>query len=162
MKKKEFPMGEWSKKRSFAVLLGKKANYHIVVFADPRCSWCKRFFEEVITKLNDLEIFVYLTPVLGKESRELCVDIMMAKDPAKAWVDWIMEEKRPAHHVSEEAQTVLDENLDLHAKLGLEVVPEIYLANGSGPYGYMTALDLVSKIEQEGGEETEKGEGLVV
>lgn len=162
MKKNEFPMNDWSKKRAFGVLLGERANFHIAVFADPRCVWCKRFFDEVSTKLNDIEIFVYLTPLLGPESREISADILMSEDPAKAWRDWMMNEKRPAHHTSEQAQKILDENLDLHAKLGLQVVPEIFLADGSGPYGYMTALELVSKIEQEGGSEAQKGEKLLV
>ena len=40
-------------------------------------------------------------------------------------------------------------------KLGIETVPAIYLADGEGPYGFMTAMELISKIEQEGEKEDE-------
>ena len=61
---KKFPLTNWSEKKAFTIKLGAVKKYHIAVFADPNCPWCKRFFEENTDKLNDLEIFVYLAPVL--------------------------------------------------------------------------------------------------
>lgn len=57
---KKFPLTNWSEKKAFTIKLGAVKKYHIAVFADPNCPWCKRFFEENTDKLNDLEIFVYL------------------------------------------------------------------------------------------------------
>ena len=45
--------------------------------------------------------------------------------------------------------------MELLKKLGIETVPAIYLADGEGPYGFMTAIELISKIEQEGEKEDE-------
>ena len=53
---KKFPLTNWSEKKAFTIKLGAVKKYHIAVFADPNCPWCKRFFEENTDKLNDLEI----------------------------------------------------------------------------------------------------------
>ena len=138
---KKFPLTNWSEKKAFTIKLGAVKKYHIAVFADPNCPWCKRFFEENTDKLNDLEIFVYLAPVLGEDSEKLAAEILSEKDPAAAW--------------TEEAKNTVEDNMELLEKLGIETVPAIYLADGEGPYGFMTAMELISKIEQEGGKEDE-------
>ena len=119
---KKFPLTNWSEKKAFTIKLGAVKKYHIAVFADPNCPWCKRFFE---------------------------------KDPAAAWTDWVMNENRPKVKVTEEAKNTVEDNMELLEKLGIETVPAIYLADGEGPYGFMTAMELISKIEQEGGKEDE-------
>lgn len=50
---------------------------------------------------------------------------------------------------------MFEDNMELLEKLGIETVPAIYLADGEGPYGFMTAMELISKIEQEGEKEDE-------
>ena len=90
----KFPLTNWSEKKAFTIKLGAVKKYHIAVFADPNCPWCKRFFEENMDKLNDLEVFVYLAPVLGEDSEKLAAEILSEKDPAAAWTDWVMNECR--------------------------------------------------------------------
>lgn len=114
-----------------------------------------RFFEENMDKLNDLEVFVYLAPVLGEDSEKLAAEILSEKDPAAAWTDWVMNENRPKVKATEEAKNIVEDNMELLEKLGIETVPAIYLADGEGPYGFMTAMELISKIEQEGEKEDE-------
>ena len=48
---KKFPLTNWSEKKAFTIKLGAVKKYHIAVFADPNCPWCKRFFEENTDKL---------------------------------------------------------------------------------------------------------------
>jgi len=102
-----------------------------------------------------LEIFVYLAPVLGEDSEKLSAEILSEKDPAAAWADWVMNENRPKVKATEEAKNIVEDNMELLEKLGIETVPAIYLADGEGPYGFMTAMELISKIEQEGEKEDE-------
>ena len=101
-----------------------------------------------------------LSPVidstLGQRCRrKLAAEILSEKDPAAAWTDWVMNENRPKVKVTEEAKNTVEDNMELLEKLGIETVPAIYLADGEGPYGFMTAMELISKIEQEGGKEDE-------
>ena len=151
----KFPLTNWSEKKAFTIKLGAVKKYHIAVFADPNCPWCKRFFEENMDKLNDLEVFVYLAPVLGEDSEKLAAEILSEKDPAAAWTDWVMNENRPKVKATEEAKNIVEDNMELLEKLGIETVPAIYLADGEGTYGFMTAMELISKIEQEGEKEDE-------
>lgn len=151
----KFPLTNWSEKKAFTIKLGAVKKYHIAVFADPNCPWCKGFFEENMDKLNDLEVFVYLAPVLGEDSEKLAAEILSEKDPAAAWTDWVMNENRPKVKATEEAKNIVEDNMELLEKLGIETVPAIYLADGEGPYGFMTAMELISKIEQEGEKEDE-------
>jgi thiol:disulfide interchange protein DsbC len=110
---KKFPLTNWSEKKAFTIKLGAVKKYHIAVFADPNCPWCKRFFEENTDKLNDLEIFVYLAPVLGEDSEKLAAEILSEKDPAAAWTDWVMNENRPKVKVTEEAKNTVEDNMEL-------------------------------------------------
>ena len=55
---KKFPLTNWSEKKAFTIKLGAVKKYHIAVFADPNCPWCKRFFEENTDKLNDLSTWL--------------------------------------------------------------------------------------------------------
>ena len=41
---KKFPLTNWSEKTAFTNKLGAVQKYHIAVFADLNCPWCKRFF----------------------------------------------------------------------------------------------------------------------
>ena len=93
--------------------------------------------------------------VLGEDSEKLSAEILSEKDPAAAWADWVMNENRPKVKATEEAKNIVEDNMELLEKLGIETVPAIYLADGEGPYGFMTAMELISKIEQEGEKEDE-------
>ena len=126
---KKFPLTNWSEKKAFTIKLGAVKKYHIAVFADPNCPWCN--------------------------SEKLSAEILSEKDPAAAWADWVMNENRPKVKATEEAKNIVEDNMELLEKLGIETVPAIYLADGEGPYGFMTAMELISKIEQEGEKEDE-------
>ena len=67
----------------------------IAVFEDPNCGYCKRF-ERDIAKLDNVTVFVFLYPILGKDSVEKSKSIWCAKDPAKSWQDWMVRDQMPA------------------------------------------------------------------
>ena len=63
---KKFPLTNWSEKKAFTIKLGAVKKYHIAVFADPNCPWCKRFFEENMDKLNDLSTWLRFSVKIQK------------------------------------------------------------------------------------------------
>lgn len=144
----EFLEFQWPKERAIKIKLGD-GRFHIAVFVDPNCPWCKRFFEESITKVNDVEFYCFMNPVLGDDSTDLSACIMASDDPGKALLDWVMDEKKPTKKGFKKQYDILVENHHLAESLGVETVPAIFLANGKGPFGFMTAMELISKIEQE-------------
>lgn len=144
----EFLEFQWPTERAIKIKLGN-GRFHVAVFADPNCPWCKRFFEESLTKVNDIEFYCFLDPILGEDSADIAASIMTSKDPAKAWTEWVMEEKKPTALGSKKDYDMIADNAHLAENLGVDTVPGIYLANGKGPFGFMTAMELIGKIEQE-------------
>ena len=66
----------------------------IAVFEDPNCGYCKRF-EKELAKVDNLTIYLFLYPILGKDSVDKAKAIWCAKDPAKTWQDWMLREQTP-------------------------------------------------------------------
>ncbi len=58
-----------------------------------------------------------------------------------------MNEEKPKAAAGEALREIVDRNTKLFDELKNETVPAVYLGNGDGPFGFMTALELVSKIE---------------
>lgn len=142
----KFDFDAWPTDDSIKIKLGA-GQYKVAVFVDPNCPWCKRFFEEDIDKLTDIDFYVFLTSVLGEESEELSAAIYASKNPHEAWKNWIMNEEKPKAAAGEALREIVDRNTKLFDELKNETVPAVYLGNGDGPFGFMTALELVSKIE---------------
>ena len=42
--------------------------YKIIYFADPYCGYCKKFDKEVISKLKDTTVYLFLYPILSEKS----------------------------------------------------------------------------------------------
>jgi thiol:disulfide interchange protein DsbC len=66
----------------------------MAVFVDPNCGYCKRFERDVAT-LKDVTVYTFLYPILGPDSVTKSRDIWCAKDPGKAWRDWMIGERTP-------------------------------------------------------------------
>ncbi len=66
----------------------------MAVFVDPNCGYCKRF-ERDLAALKNVTIYTFLYPILGPDSNTKSRDIWCAKDPGKAWRDWMIGEKLP-------------------------------------------------------------------
>ena len=67
----------------------------LVVFADPNCGYCKRF-EKDLQKLDNVTIYHFLYPILGEDSKTKTKNIWCAKDKAKVWNDWMINDTPPA------------------------------------------------------------------
>ncbi|MCD8340257.1 MAG: DsbC family protein [Burkholderiales bacterium] len=143
----KFEEKEWPVQNAIKTTKGD-GRFHLAVFADPECPWCKRFVNETYSKLNDVTVYWFICPVLGDASKVKGAAILGSKDPAKAWLEWEDKEVNPTGHVKAADVKILDENVALSEKLGVETVPAVFLKNGEGPFGFMTALELISKIEQ--------------
>ena len=62
----------------------------LAVFVDPLCGYCKQF-ERELAALPNVTIHTFLYPVLGAESQQRARAVWCAKDPAKAWRDWMLQ-----------------------------------------------------------------------
>jgi len=117
----------------------------IAVFADPNCTFCKRF-EKSLQQLSDVTIHVFLYPVLGPDSVEKSKSIWCSPDRGKAWLDWMLNGTLPtaagtcAHPV--ETLTALGRSLNING------TPTTLFANGRRAAGAIPMSDLQKIMAQ--------------
>ena len=144
----KFDEKNWPIEHAVTTKLGK-GQYKIAVFADPNCGWCKRLVQETLSKMSDVDVYWFFYPVLGEDSVVKSAVILSSPTPHKAWYEWCMDEKAPTGMFKDSQMKVLEANSRLAEKLKIETVPAIFLADGAGPFGFMTATELVCKLEHD-------------
>lgn len=107
------------------------------VFADPNCSFCKRFERDLAT-LQDVTIYTFLYPILdggnGGDSMRKSKAIWCSKDRAKAWMDLMLKNTAPI--MAGNCDTaVLQRNLELGQKLGISGTPTSFVPSGQRVVG---------------------------
>jgi thiol:disulfide interchange protein DsbC len=98
----------------------------MVIFADPRCGFCKQF-EQNLFQLTDVTIYTVLYPVIAPDSAEISRNIWCAKDPSRAWLDVMLKETFPP---AKTCATPLDKNLALGKRLRVSGTPTTFLPGG--------------------------------
>jgi len=101
----------------------------LVVFADPNCGYCKKFEREV-RQVKDITIYTFLLPILGADSTEKSRNIWCSKDPARAWVDWMVDGKLPPRMMGECDSSVLQRNAAMGRKYKVNGTPALVFEDG--------------------------------
>jgi len=102
----------------------------VVVFADPNCGYCKRLEKDLLA-LKDVSIYTFLYPILGPDSHVKSKDIWCAKDPAKAWQDWMVRDQAiPALPASCDT-TAMARNVDLGRAHKITGTPTLVFIDGN-------------------------------
>jgi len=114
----------------------------IAVFEDPNCGYCKRF-EKELAKVDNLTIYLFLYPILGKDSVEKSKTIWCAKDPAKTWQDWMLRGQTPAAAQCDTA--AIERNLEFGRKNRITGTPTTYTSQGNRVTGAVP----ISQIEKQ-------------
>lgn len=109
----------------------------VAVFADPNCSFCKRFERDLAT-LQDVTIYTFLYPILdagnGGDSTRKSKAIWCSKDRAKAWMDLMLKNTSPI--IAGNCDTaVLQRNLELGQKMGISGTPTSFTVSGQRVVG---------------------------
>lgn len=102
----------------------------VAVFADPNCGYCKRF-ERDLVNAKDVSVYTFLYPILGPDSTAKSRDIWCAKDPAKAWRDWMLAGVTPPRSMGKCDTSALDRNAELGRKHRLQGTPAIVFQDGT-------------------------------
>jgi thiol:disulfide interchange protein DsbC len=102
----------------------------MAVFVDPNCGYCKRF-ERDVAGLKDVTIYTFLYPILGPDSQTKSRDIWCAKDPAKAWRDWMLENKLPPTADGKCDSAALARNTELGRKHRVQGTPATVFIDGT-------------------------------
>lgn len=100
----------------------------LVVFADPNCGYCKRF-EKDLQKLDNVTIHHLLYPILGEDSKVKSKNIWCAKDKAKSWNDWMINNATPANTNCDAA--AIDATVEFGKKNRITGTPTLFFADGT-------------------------------
>lgn len=115
-------------KDAFTIVRGT-GKRKLAVFEDPNCGYCKRF-ERDLQKLDNVTVYMFLYPILGPDSSEKSKAIWCAKEPAKAWQDWMLRDKQPPGVAAGCDSTALARNVELGRNHRINGTPTIILSNG--------------------------------
>ncbi len=120
-------------------LVKGKGTRVIATFEDPNCGYCKRLGKE-LDGMDDITIYTFLYPILSEDSRTKSNNIWCAKDPGKAWTDWVVAGKAPADASCDTA--TIGRNVELGQRLRISGTPTIFLADGTRIGGYVARAEL--------------------
>jgi thiol:disulfide interchange protein DsbC len=114
-------------KDAFTVVRGN-GERKMAVFEDPNCGYCKRF-ERDLAKLDNITVYLFLYPILGKDSMEKSKSIWCAKEPAKSWQDWMLRDQSPVAANCD--TTALKRNVDFGQKMKISGTPTSIFVDGT-------------------------------
>lgn len=117
----------------------------IVVFADPNCTYCKRF-ERDLNNVKNITVYTFLLPILGEDSQDKSRAIWCAKDSGKVWRNWMIDGARPPAVAGRCDTSALDRNLALGRKHGVNGTPSIVLENSERIPGVIGVEELEKKF----------------
>jgi thiol:disulfide interchange protein DsbC len=110
----------------------------LAVFADPNCGYCKRFERDLQT-LTNVTIYTYLMPILGPDSTVKSRDIWCAKDAAKAWRAWMVDNVVPEKAAEACKAETLARNVALGRKHRINGTPALVFEDGTRKPGALPA-----------------------
>ena len=113
----------------------------LAVFADPNCGYCKRF-ERDLAGIKDLTVYTFLIPILGPDSTAKSRDIWCAKDPARAWRAWMLENTLPAKAGDKCDDDAIERNLALARKHRVNGTPALVFEDGTRKPGALPAAEV--------------------
>ncbi|MBA3773400.1 MAG: DsbC family protein [Ramlibacter sp.] len=114
-------------KDAFTIVRGN-GKRKIAVFEDPNCGYCKRF-ERDLQKVDNVTIYMFLYPILGRDSAEKSRDIWCAKDKARAWQDYMVRDQSAPSGSCD--TTALGRNLEFGKKHKITGTPTLFFADGT-------------------------------
>ncbi|MDY3330488.1 MAG: DsbC family protein [Pelistega sp.] len=113
-----------------------KGERQIITFEDPNCGYCKRLYQELST-LDNVTVYTFLIPILGKDSVQKVSHIWCSKDRAETWKAWMKDGVKPAAASCDDEPT--DEVMAYARKLQVRGTPMVLMANGERMNGYAQA-----------------------
>ncbi len=108
-------------------------------FEDPNCGYCKRLGSE-LAQLDNITVYTFLYPLLGPDSDVKARNIWCAKDRAKAWNDWILDNREP--QAADCDTSAIEANVALGRTLRVQGTPTLFFADGRRIGGFMRAPQL--------------------
>lgn len=108
----------------------------LAIFEDPNCGYCKRF-ERDLQGVDNVTVYVFLYPILGRDSVEKSRSIWCARDKGRAWLDWMLKDQLTMG--SSCNSDALSRNLDFGKKYRITGTPTLLFTDGTRVPGAIQA-----------------------
>ena len=118
----------------------------MAVFADPNCSYCKKFEQENKSPANTT-MYVFLLPILGADSTQKAKNIWCSKDQVDAWKKWMVNNVAPEAAAASCDTTALTRNMETSRKFKITGTPTIFFADGNRVPGAIAPERLEKMLE---------------
>lgn len=105
-----------------------KGERKLAIFEDPNCGYCKRF-ERELQKADNITVYLFLYPILGKDSADKSKAIWCAKDPGKAWHDWMVRDLAPGSASCD--TSAIKRNVEFGQKMKITGTPTLVFVDGT-------------------------------
>ena len=122
-----------------------KGERKLAIFEDPNCGYCKRF-ERELSKADNVTVYLFLYPILGKDSVEKSKAIWCAKEQGKAWQDWMVRDQTPGSASCDTA--AVKRNVDFGQKMKITGTPTLVFVDGTRVPGAIELAQLEKMLGQ--------------
>jgi thiol:disulfide interchange protein DsbC len=116
----------------------------LVTFEDPNCGYCKRLARE-LQKLDNITLYTFLYPLLREDSAQKSRQIWCANDKAKAWNDWMVNDKNPVGKGNCDTSAI-DRNIAFARRHNINATPTLFFADGVRVPGAVPVSQIEKKM----------------
>ena len=116
----------------------------LATFEDPNCGYCKKLAKDMV-KLDNVTLYTFLYPILSPDSLEKSNQIWCSSDKAKAWNDW-MQDNKPLTGKSDCDTTAVRKSVELGRKLAITGTPTLFFADGERVPGAVPIAQIEKKL----------------
>ena len=120
-----------------------KGTRKLAYFGDPNCGYCKKF-EQDLTKIDDVTIYVFLYPVLGQDSVDKAKSVWCSKNRVKVWDDLLVNGIAPAGPGS--CDTPIDKILAFGRSKNISGTPTMFFVDGTRVPGAIPQEQIEQKL----------------
>jgi len=120
-----------------------KGTRKLAYFGDPNCGYCKKF-EQDLTKIDDVTIYVFLYPVLGQDSVDKAKSVWCSKNRVKVWDDLLVNGIAPTGPGT--CDTPIDKILAFGRSKNISGTPTMFFVDGTRVPGAIPQEQIEQKL----------------
>ena len=113
----------------------------MAVFVDPNCGYCKRFERDLVA-IKDVTIYTFMMPILGPDSTAKSRDIWCAKEPMRAWRDWMLDGVVPPKAGAKCDTAAIERNLAFSRSNRITGTPAVFFEDGTRKPGAIPGAEV--------------------
>jgi thiol:disulfide interchange protein DsbC len=117
----------------------------LVVFADPNCTYCKKF-ETEMQQVKDVTVYTFLYPILGGDSPDKAKNIWCARDNGAVWRNWMIRGTSAPRSMGACDASALQRNVALGKKYRVTGTPALVFEDGKRVPGALPPVEIEKQL----------------